>query len=146
MQGLQLQEAVIAALRSVNLFNGGMGDKQVHTYSGGMKRRLSVAISLMGKPAVVYLDEPSTVGCFSHLCAPSLASCLMHSFVQSYEHVSSLFCCSFVLAFVCCLICTSVRLTLLGTSINTQVAAGCIAGSPAPQNIFMCVHHLTLTT
>lgn len=28
--------------------------------SGGMKRRLSVAISLVGDPAVVYLDEPST--------------------------------------------------------------------------------------
>ena len=60
LQGRQLQEAVNAALRSVNLFNGGVGDKQVRTYSGGMKRRLSVAISLMGKPAVVYLDEPST--------------------------------------------------------------------------------------
>mgnify|MGYP001810388202 CR=1 FL=1 len=28
--------------------------------SGGMKRRLSVAISLVGDPLVVYLDEPST--------------------------------------------------------------------------------------
>ena len=61
LQGLQLEEAVTAALRSVNLFNGGVGNKQVRTYSGGMKRRLSVAISLMGTPAVVYLDEPSTV-------------------------------------------------------------------------------------
>lgn len=61
VQGLQLQEAVNTALRSVNLFNGGVGDKRVGRYSGGMKRRLSVAISLMGTPAVVYLDEPSTV-------------------------------------------------------------------------------------
>ena len=30
--------------------------------SGGMKRRLSVAIALVGDPLVVYLDEPSTVG------------------------------------------------------------------------------------
>ncbi|KAL0019993.1 hypothetical protein WJX79_010913 [Trebouxia sp. C0005] len=60
LKGLQLQDAVTAALRSVNLLNGGVGDKQVQTYSGGMKRRLSVAISLMGNPAVVYLDEPST--------------------------------------------------------------------------------------
>ena len=28
--------------------------------SGGMKRRLSVAISLVGDPKIVYLDEPST--------------------------------------------------------------------------------------
>ena len=27
-----------------------------------MKRRLSVAIALVGDPLVVYLDEPSTVG------------------------------------------------------------------------------------
>jgi len=29
-------------------------------YSGGMKRRLSVAIALIGRPKLVYLDEPST--------------------------------------------------------------------------------------
>ena len=70
LQGLQLQDAVTTALRSVNLLNGGVGDKQVHTYSGGMKRRLSVAISLMGNPAVVYLDEPSTVrNTLSPICA-----------------------------------------------------------------------------
>lgn len=33
---------------------------QVRTYSGGMKRRLSVAISFVGDPRVVFLDEPST--------------------------------------------------------------------------------------
>ncbi len=33
---------------------------QTHELSGGMKRRLSVAISLVGNPRVVFLDEPST--------------------------------------------------------------------------------------
>lgn len=47
------------ALRSVNLLNGDVGDRVVETYSGGMKRRLSVAISLIGDPKVVYMDEPS---------------------------------------------------------------------------------------
>jgi len=58
--GAQLEEACTAALRGVNLFNGGVGDRPCGTYSGGMKRRLSVAISLMGDPPVVFLDEPST--------------------------------------------------------------------------------------
>ena len=48
------------SLKSVNLFYGGVGDKKSGKYSGGMKRRLSVAISLIGDPKVVYMDEPST--------------------------------------------------------------------------------------
>ena len=40
------------SLKSVNLYNGGVADKQAGKYSGGMKRRLSVAISLIGDPKV----------------------------------------------------------------------------------------------
>ncbi|GIL63848.1 hypothetical protein Vafri_17847 [Volvox africanus] len=35
-------------------------DQRAGAYSGGMKRRLSVAIALLGDPRVVYLDEPTT--------------------------------------------------------------------------------------
>jgi ABC-2 type transport system ATP-binding protein len=34
--------------------------RRVSTYSGGMRRRLDVAMSLIGNPAVIFLDEPTT--------------------------------------------------------------------------------------
>ena len=33
---------------------------RVATYSGGMRRRLDIAMSLIGNPAVIFLDEPTT--------------------------------------------------------------------------------------
>ncbi|MEY9931206.1 ABC-2 type transport system ATP-binding protein [Catenulispora sp. GP43] len=35
-------------------------DKPVSSYSGGMRRRLDIAVSLLGSPAVLFLDEPTT--------------------------------------------------------------------------------------
>lgn len=35
-------------------------DKRVETYSGGMTRRLDIAMSLVGTPPVIFLDEPTT--------------------------------------------------------------------------------------
>jgi daunorubicin resistance ABC transporter ATP-binding subunit len=36
------------------------GDRPARTYSGGMKRRLDVAAALVHRPAVLFLDEPTT--------------------------------------------------------------------------------------
>jgi ABC-2 type transport system ATP-binding protein len=36
------------------------GARRVATYSGGMRRRLDIAMSLIGDPPVVFLDEPTT--------------------------------------------------------------------------------------
>ncbi|MFJ3320540.1 MULTISPECIES: ATP-binding cassette domain-containing protein [unclassified Curtobacterium] len=36
------------------------GSRRAGTYSGGMRRRLDIAMSLIGDPSVVFLDEPTT--------------------------------------------------------------------------------------
>ncbi|WP_062993068.1 ABC transporter ATP-binding protein [Nocardia anaemiae] len=35
-------------------------DARAATYSGGMRRRLDLAMSLMGRPRIIFLDEPTT--------------------------------------------------------------------------------------
>src|SRR5690349_6305815 len=36
------------------------GNRPAKTYSGGMRRRLDLAASLVGRPSVIFLDEPTT--------------------------------------------------------------------------------------
>ncbi len=36
------------------------GGRRASTYSGGMRRRLDIAMSLIGNPPVIFLDEPTT--------------------------------------------------------------------------------------
>jgi ABC-2 type transport system ATP-binding protein len=45
-------------LKQFNLTDA--GDRRVVTFSGGMRRRLDIAMSLIGNPPVIFLDEPTT--------------------------------------------------------------------------------------
>jgi len=58
LHGDELKHQIATILKKVNLYDA--RNKYSRKYSGGMKRRLSVAISLIGNPKVIYLDEPST--------------------------------------------------------------------------------------
>ncbi|CAK7568047.1 MAG: hypothetical protein SEPTF4163_006026 [Sporothrix epigloea] len=53
-----VEHNVQAVLRAVGLT--AFSDRQAHALSGGNKRKLSLGIALMGNPAVVILDEPSS--------------------------------------------------------------------------------------
>lgn len=52
------QHNVSAVLRAVGL--EGFSSRMAHTLSGGNKRKLSLGIALIGNPAVLLLDEPSS--------------------------------------------------------------------------------------
>jgi ABC-2 type transport system ATP-binding protein len=50
----QLADALLARFQLIDAAN-----RRVATYSGGMRRRLDIAMSLIGHPAVIFLDEPT---------------------------------------------------------------------------------------
>jgi len=54
----KISEEVNARLKQVNLI--GSADYPTRGFSGGMKRRLSISIALIGNPSIVFLDEPTT--------------------------------------------------------------------------------------
>ena len=59
LTGPDLEKAITENMALVNLTE--FIDKPVKTYSGGMKRRLSLATTLLANPDLIVLDEP-TVG------------------------------------------------------------------------------------
>ena len=74
LKGKELKKQAHALLKKLNLYESRYIEKiffrvlrKIYRnvlsakYSGGMKRRLSVAIALLGYPKAIFLDEPSTV-------------------------------------------------------------------------------------
>eukprot|EP01090_Pellita_catalonica_P002724 TRINITY_DN122_c0_g1_i1.p1 TRINITY_DN122_c0_g1~~TRINITY_DN122_c0_g1_i1.p1 ORF type:complete len:717 (-),score=148.77 TRINITY_DN122_c0_g1_i1:637-2787(-) len=53
-----LKREIRRGLKAVELWK--VRKQKVKTFSGGMKRRLSVALALVGSPDIIFLDEPST--------------------------------------------------------------------------------------
>jgi ABC-2 type transport system ATP-binding protein len=61
LYGLSAREAkrrTAEILEAINLVDA--AERRVGTYSGGMRRRLDLAASLVGRPEVMFLDEPTT--------------------------------------------------------------------------------------
>jgi ABC-2 type transport system ATP-binding protein len=56
--GAELKRRATESLERFGL--AGAGDRLVKTYSGGMQRRLDVAMGLIHRPQVLFLDEPTT--------------------------------------------------------------------------------------
>lgn len=57
--GKELKSAIDEVLEFIDLTD--RANEKLETYSGGMKRRVNIAVGLLHKPQVVYMDEP-TVG------------------------------------------------------------------------------------
>jgi len=58
MRGVELSKRVDELLDRFSLADA--ADRVVRTYSGGMQRKLDVAIGLVHRPCVLFLDEPTT--------------------------------------------------------------------------------------
>jgi ABC-2 type transport system ATP-binding protein len=58
IRGARRKELIEALLARVGLTSA--GDRKIRTYSGGMKRRLDLALALIHAPSTLFLDEPTT--------------------------------------------------------------------------------------
>jgi ABC-2 type transport system ATP-binding protein len=60
LYGLSKEEAKLQAKSLIKTFNlENCIDRIVETYSGGQKRRLDIALAMMHRPSILFLDEPT---------------------------------------------------------------------------------------
>lgn len=59
LKGKELKEKIHQALENLGLLQ--FSDKQIKTFSGGMKRRVNLIAGILHQPKILFLDEP-TVG------------------------------------------------------------------------------------
>ena len=61
LRGMRRKDAHARATELIDQFDmAHAADRQVHTYSGGMRRRIDIAAALVVPPKVLFLDEPTT--------------------------------------------------------------------------------------
>jgi ABC-2 type transport system ATP-binding protein len=61
LRGMRRKDAQQRAASLIEQFDmTHAADRQVHTYSGGMRRRIDIAAALVVPPKVLFLDEPTT--------------------------------------------------------------------------------------
>jgi ABC-2 type transport system ATP-binding protein len=58
MNKTQAGERAVELMRTLELEN--IADRQARTYSGGQRRRLDLALGMMHRPTLLFLDEPTT--------------------------------------------------------------------------------------
>jgi ABC-2 type transport system ATP-binding protein len=94
-----LKDAGVIADRLLRRFSlTEAGARRVATYSGGMRRRLDIAMSLIGDPPVIFLDEPTTGldpearlevwRAVKELCAGGTTVLLTTQYLDEAEHLA----------------------------------------------------------
>ena len=74
--GQSKEEAINAEverrLNEIQFTSSEDADKPIDSYSGGMKRKVCIALAFLGDPEVCFLDEPTAGKCLTAACLRSM--------------------------------------------------------------------------